>query len=718
MRALVTLIADEDGNAHFSYVPDAHLIIESGHGSKVPIVDGQTLKQGDGYTIRNDATDPPQESLRFSVLGISSVPDASLYKRQRLRGIPVGVLGLDGDVVVEDGFQYIEVRDGVTLSAMIRLPDPGLYGPGPYPTVIEYSGYSPSRPDSPPPGARIANMLGYATVGVNMRGTGCSGGVFDVFNPAQHADGYDIVEAVARQHWVLHGKVGMVGLSYSGISQLFVASTRPPSLAAITPQSVIADPWEMQWPGGIYNSGFTRQWIGQRDSQARAGGMSWVGRQLDGGDDVCAENQKLRGQNIDFESFLHGLEFRPRDAEDRSLPSLVRNVDVPVYLTGAFQDEQTGALFGGMVDRFTSTDCTKFTMYNGRHPDGYSPLVVTRWYEFLEFYVAQRVPKIESLVRFGADAQLPQEFNAPGIRGFEADRFMGDYAAALAAYEAEPTVRVIFENGAGDAQAGAPVGRYEASFATWPPPGAVAKTWYFGGEGRLAETKPPTPGADRYLHDPAAGERLFFGSKGYQMMVALWDIDWSEFEPGRVLSYVSEPLTEDTVIAGVGRADLWVRTEVEDAQVQISITEVRSDDIETLVQSGWLRLGHRQHTDGPDGMQVVRSYSKEAFAPMPIGEFVPVAVEIPSVAHAFRAGSRLRVTISSPGRNHGTWAFEAPDYGGSEPAVVVARSSEMPSSVRLPVISGVDVAAGYPPCPSLRGQPCRPYRPVTNTDAN
>ena len=57
----------------------------------------------------------------------------------------------------------------------------------------------------------------------------------------------------------------MVGLSYAGISQLFVASTTPPSLAAITPLSVIEDPWREQWPGGIYNKGFTRQWLSQRD---------------------------------------------------------------------------------------------------------------------------------------------------------------------------------------------------------------------------------------------------------------------------------------------------------------------------------------------------------------------------------------------------------------------------------------------------------------------
>jgi len=82
--------------------------------------------------------------------------------------------------------------------------------------VIQYSGYEPSRPGDPQgadAGGRIALAFGFAYVGVNMRGTGCSGGVFDTFSPAQTADGYDIVEIVARQPWVKHGRPGMMGIS-------------------------------------------------------------------------------------------------------------------------------------------------------------------------------------------------------------------------------------------------------------------------------------------------------------------------------------------------------------------------------------------------------------------------------------------------------------------------------------------------------------------------
>ena len=77
--------------------------------------------------------------------------------------------------------------------------------------------------------AALANLMGFTVVDVNMRGTGCSGGAFDFFEPLQSLDGYDVVETVAHQPWVAHNKVGMLGISYGGISQLFTAQTQPPT---------------------------------------------------------------------------------------------------------------------------------------------------------------------------------------------------------------------------------------------------------------------------------------------------------------------------------------------------------------------------------------------------------------------------------------------------------------------------------------------------------
>jgi len=40
--------------------------------------------------------------------------------------------------------------------------------------------------------------------------------------------------------------------------------------------------------------------------------------------------------------------------------------------------------------------------------------------------------------------------------------------------------------------------------------------------------------------------------------------------------------------------------------------------------------------------------------------------------------------------------------------VSVAHSEAMPSRLILPVVPGVAVPTGLPPCPGLRGEPCRP----------
>src|SRR5690606_27275830 len=132
--------------------------------------------------------------------------------------------------------------------------------------------------------------------------------------------------------------------------------------------------------------------------------------------------------------------------------------------------------------------------------------------------------------------------------------------------------------------------------------------------------------------DAQAGSVTFFGPRGYELTPPLWDIDWTEFAEGDLLSYVTTPFTEDTVIAGPGYANLWMRSDVDDVTVQVTLTEVREDGIEYLVQSGWLRLGHRKvDPDRSDALRIHRSYSLQDFEPVPIGEFVEVQIAIPSV---------------------------------------------------------------------------------------
>src|ERR671931_2599794 len=121
------------------------------------------------------------------------------------------------------GYGYLTTRDGTKVAFYVHppedvansLPLPGgiqlpKVGDGPYPTLIEYSGYGYADPAGPQSGiAILANLMGFAVVDVNMRGTGCSGGAFDFFEPLQSLDGYDVIETVARQPWVQFHEVGM-----------------------------------------------------------------------------------------------------------------------------------------------------------------------------------------------------------------------------------------------------------------------------------------------------------------------------------------------------------------------------------------------------------------------------------------------------------------------------------------------------------------------------
>src|SRR3954464_14125528 len=107
---------------------------------------------------------------------------------------------------------YVAVRDGTLLKYTVIRPA----GPGPFPTLFTYDGYDAGS--NPDPGY-VAQYVpeGYAFIGVSLRGTGCSGGVWDFFQPAEGRDGVDAIRWIAAQPWS-DGKVAMIGKSYPGIT--------------------------------------------------------------------------------------------------------------------------------------------------------------------------------------------------------------------------------------------------------------------------------------------------------------------------------------------------------------------------------------------------------------------------------------------------------------------------------------------------------------------
>jgi predicted acyl esterase len=695
---------------------DLALVDESGEVVDTGTVDDlggllfRTVAPGTGYVVRQDGEGPVEASGPLAVAAVDDDPDPSLYEQ-----------------VLEPGFGYLETRDGTTLSINVTLPGP--VEDGPYPTLVEYSGYDPSNPDEPEPSTLIGNALGYATVGVNVRGTGCSGGSFDFFEALQLLDGYDVIETVAAQDWVKGHRVGMVGLSYPGISQLFVARTQPPSLASIAPISVLDDSYRStMYPGGILNTGFALSWIENVGANAVPGGQGWDQERIDAGDDECAANTLLRGQNPDFldaidlgiyytneDDFLH---YGPDYWSTLAPGVFADEIDVPVFLAGAWQDEQTGGRFPTMLDRFSSSPDFNATLYNGTHGDGFGPYILPRLVEFLDLYVAEEVPQVHEALYAVAPAAMSGIYGVdvelPAIRFTDA----ASYDEALAAFQAEPSIRVLFENGAG-AEPGAPVPVFEASFDSWPPPDTEPTTWYLDADGQLSSGEPDADdgsaeGADQFVYDPAGGE-ITFHNAAESIFTALPAYDWLSPEEGKEAAYVSEPFAADTVMLGHGSADLWVQSSAPDTDLEVVLTEVRPDGQERYVTAGWLRASQRALDDeASTELQPVHTHAWEDAADLPEGEWDLARVELFPFGHVFREGTKLRLSVGSPGGNRPVWSFviQQPD---DEVTNRVAHSTDFASRLVLPVVPGVEVTGGLAPCPSLRGQPCRSFLEYANT---
>jgi predicted acyl esterase len=592
---------------------------------------------GGGYTVTVDGA----ETQRFPVhvLAPDEHPHRSFYERQDLH----------------PSYGYLQTRDGTTLSYQVALPDPNVHGPGPYPVVIDYSGYIPSLQFWDGVGRRFPD-LGYAAVGVNMRGSGCSGGAFDYFEPLQALDGYDVVEAIAAQHW--SDEVALIGKSYPGISQLFVAATQPPSLDAIAPGHVIGDFYrDVAYPGGVLNHAFAVGFSQQQDARSAYPSAFPAVMNRVQHDPICAANQALRGQNRSMEAGVLSHPFDGAYWQDRAPERLVGDITVPTLLVETWQDEQTGSGPAKLLERFAETTPARLVGTNGDHGEYYRGDV---WAEVVRFL----------------------------------DTYLGDGDSEhIAAYEAEDPVTILLELDR-DGHAGA---RFELpSFEA-----AGDGQRFLLGENLAADhADGDAATTSSFTYDPPAigdfpGGWLMPGHNA-----------WLPPRQDRV-TFTSPPLDDDLVLAGSGSADLWVAADAHDVDLEVTLTEIRPDGQEQLIQSGWLRASQRAldpaRTTTLRPRQLHTAEAQQFATP---GEVVPVRVELFPFAHAFRAGSRVRLTVDGPGGNRWRWGFD-PLRGPFD--VTVSHDATSPSSLVLPVVrpAGLELPA-QPACGEVSGQPCRP----------
>ena len=717
-----TLVLEHDGDELAVGTADAqgaHLFREVPPGTGLTVSDGLDTSDPVTVTDETSTTTPTGEAL------------TDLYARQDISASALGLQLSPFAVTHRGSFGYVETRDGTTLAVLSSLPVGSSEQDGPFPVVVEYSGYAPSNPSTagtPSPTQLAANLAGYAWVGVNMRGTTCSGGAFDYFETLQSLDGHDVIEAVAAQGWADPDGIGMIGISYPGISQLFVGATRPPHLSAIAPLSVIADTYRSTlYPGGILNDGFAQEWASDRDQDALPN-QSYAPARIAGGDTTCAANQALRLQRVEIVPQLDPGAHYELARGDRLRPaSFVDQIDVPVFLAGTFQDEQTGPHWPTMIDDLTAADPLKVFLTNGSHIDPLGPAVAPHLLDFFDLYLKREAPSSAELLLSVGPTLWGEIYGVPGLQPLVRDWTGSSYAQARAQYEAEPAITVLWENGAcAPAFAPAPGGcggaqwPYPSSTSThasWPAPGTQPWVLRLLPDGRLGAPgaaglgpeQPRSTTAYRYEPLPTAQQRTFSGSSS-----AIWRTDaayqWTPAPEGTSATFLSAPMTSERRLLGSASVDLWIRSSAPDVDLEVNLSEVTPDGDEVYIQSGWLRASHRALDPSSTPLLPVHSHLEADAQPLPADQHSLARVEVHPFAHVLRPGSRLRLTVEAPGGNRPFWTFAALGApGGTE--VELSLSDVRPSQVVLPFVGG-DAPDERPACGWLRSQPCRDLEPL------
>src|SRR5207244_4697806 len=173
------------------------------------------------------------------------------------------------DVIVERDVK-VRMPDGVTLAGHIYQPASGER----FPVILGAHAYNKNLQSPPMRPVGFTPMRGYMESGdstffarrgyihavFNVRGSGISGGFYQLMGPLEVRDVCDLIDWLAAQSWS-NGDVGMFGVSYFARLAKAVAALRPKPLKAIFAPFAGTDDYRHRcYHGGILAHGFLTHW--------------------------------------------------------------------------------------------------------------------------------------------------------------------------------------------------------------------------------------------------------------------------------------------------------------------------------------------------------------------------------------------------------------------------------------------------------------------------
>jgi predicted acyl esterase len=529
----------------------------------------------------------------------------------------------------------VPMRDGTVLRADVYRPQVE----GQYPVLVGRVGYKLRDwvMDFYTPMGEYYARRGYVVLWQNVRGTFASEGWFHPYWDdawGMNRDGYDTVEWAATQPWS-NGKVGMLGASYSGLTQYLTAPTRPPHLEALFVQMGWGSAYADMFRDGVYQLIIRAWWpmgmvMEEMESWYRhlplkslpplEGLADWYFEQLDHSED--------------------GPYWWPMDLSTR-----FSEVDVPIVHWNGWFDyrfDVTLDSFQGIRAHGRSERCRE-----GQR------LVIGPW-----CHVSPPAWELD----FGPEAVLDED--AYRLRWY--DYWLKGMENGVMD---EPPVRVFLMG----------ANRW-LKMEDWPPSTVTYQPVYLrGGTGRSElslnnggltfETPGGAERPDSFLYDPEdpiPSLRTFedTGPKDHRSV------------EGRMLTYTSAALESDLTVVGPVKAVLYGLSSAPDTDWVVRLCDVWPDGRSMSVCDGVLRARYRNSLE-----------REELMVP---GQIYRFEVDMWATAQVFQAGHRLRVQVTSSDfpwydRNLNTGGPFGEEVRGQVAINTVFHDAMRPSHVMLPL---------------------------------
>lgn len=481
---------------------------------------------------------------------------------------------------------WIPLADGRRLAARLWLPDGAAAQP--VPAVIEYMPYrkrdqTRSR-DEPIHG--WLSQHGYACLRVDMHGSGDSDGILrQEFQAQEQDDALEMIAWVAARDWC-SGSVAMLGKSWGGFSAMQAAMRHPPALKAIV--SVCA--------------GDNRY-----DQSLHFTGGALLNEQLWWSDAMMLFNLRPPDPAISGPGWLDQWRARLDAAEPW----------IGEWLTHQRRDRFWQE--NSVSDDYSAIRCPVFA--------------VGGWAD----YISRSVPRLVAgltVPRRGLVGPWGHHYPHDGIPGpaigflQECRRFLDAHMNAGAPPDDEPLLRAWMPEWRDPGpNHKTQVGRWVAEQA-WPSPRIRLRRFVLnertldvdaGPERPLQHCSPQTVGltAPEWLSQDSPGE------------VALDQ----RIDDAQSLTFDSAPLTERLEILGSTVLELELAVDQPLALIAVRLNDVAPDGRSLRVALGVLNLTHRDSDSAPTALEP--------------GRRMRVRVTLPETAHAFAAGHRIRVALST-----------------------------------------------------------------------